>query len=43
MDEFKLTYATMFDPPEEIHTRFDKALERVKNELGKEYGLIIGG
>jgi len=43
MAEFKLTYATMFNPPEELHARFDKALEEVKNELGKEHGLIIGG
>ena len=43
MAEFKLTYATMFNPPEELHARFDKALEGVKNGLGKEYGLIIGG
>ena len=43
MAEFKLTYATMFNPPEELHARFDKALEEVKNGLGKEYGLIIGG
>src|SRR3989304_24288 len=23
---FKLTYSTMFDPPEELHTRFEAAL-----------------
>ena len=23
---FKLTYATMFNPPEEMHTRFDAAV-----------------
>ena len=26
---FKLTYATMFDPPEELHQRFEAALARV--------------
>jgi 1-pyrroline-5-carboxylate dehydrogenase len=42
-EAFKLTYATMFNPPEELHTRFDEALVKVKAGLGKEYGLIIGG
>ncbi len=42
-NEFKLTYATMFNPPEELHTRFDQALAKVKANLGKEYGLIIDG
>ncbi len=39
--EFKLTYATMFNPPEELHIRFDSALAIVKAGLGKEYGMII--
>ena len=42
-DTFKLTYATMFNPPEELHTRFDAALEQVKAGLGKEYKMLIGG
>jgi 1-pyrroline-5-carboxylate dehydrogenase len=42
-DSFKLTYATMFNPPEELHTRFDDALAMVKESLGKEYGMMIGG
>jgi 1-pyrroline-5-carboxylate dehydrogenase len=42
-DSFRLTYATMFDPPEELHTRFEQALVEVKNDLGKEYGMLIGG
>ena len=25
-ESFKLTYATMFNPPEELHMRFDEAL-----------------
>ena len=41
MSDFKLTYSTMFNPPEELHTRFDEALTRVKAGLGKEYGLLI--
>jgi 1-pyrroline-5-carboxylate dehydrogenase len=41
MTEFKLTYATMFNPPEELHSRFDTALAKVKAELGREYAMII--
>lgn len=40
---FKLTYATMFNPPEELHTRFEEALVKVRANLGKEYGMIING
>lgn len=41
--QFKLTYATMFNPPEELHNRFGVALASVKAGLGKEYGMIIDG
>ncbi len=41
MSDFKLTYATMFNPPEELHTRFDAALAKVKAGLGREYPMII--
>ena len=40
---FKLTYATMFNPPEELHTRFDEALAQLKAKLGQEHGMIIDG
>jgi acyl-CoA reductase-like NAD-dependent aldehyde dehydrogenase len=40
---FRLTYATMFDPPEEMHQRFEAALERVAAGLGATHGLYIGG
>jgi 1-pyrroline-5-carboxylate dehydrogenase len=40
---FKLTYATMFNPPEELHDRFDEALKVVTANLGKEYGMFING
>ena len=40
---FKLTYATMFNPPEELHTRFAEAVETLKQNLGKDYPMIIGG
>ena len=42
-ENFKLTYATMFDPPEELHTRFEEALGKVKAGLGQEYKMLIGG
>lgn len=41
MANFKLTYATMFNPPEELHTQYDSALAKVKANLGKEYAMII--
>ncbi|MGW8225719.1 MAG: aldehyde dehydrogenase family protein [Anaerolineales bacterium] len=40
---FKLTYATMFNPPEELHTRFEQVLGEVKARLGQEHGMIING
>lgn len=42
-EKFKLTYATMFTPPEELHTRFDETLAQTKANLGREYGMIING
>lgn len=42
-ETFKLTYATMFNPPEELHVRFEEALAKLKAGLGKEYGMIIDG
>ncbi|MCU0487782.1 MAG: aldehyde dehydrogenase family protein [Anaerolineales bacterium] len=41
MATFKLTYATMFNPPPEMHDQFDQALAGVKARLGSEYGMII--
>ncbi|HEX2980632.1 MAG TPA: aldehyde dehydrogenase family protein [Anaerolineaceae bacterium] len=40
---FKLTYATMFNPPEELHTRFEQALDQVRSRLGQEHGMLIAG
>jgi 1-pyrroline-5-carboxylate dehydrogenase len=40
---FKLTYATMFNPPEELHTRYDQAMEDLKGKLGQEHPMFIGG
>ena len=43
MTNFKLTYATMFNPPEELHAGFDKAVEKLKQNLGREYSMFING
>jgi 1-pyrroline-5-carboxylate dehydrogenase len=43
MADFKLTYATMFNPPEELHKGFDKAVTKLKANLGKEYPMLIDG
>lgn len=40
---FKLTYATMFNPPEELHARFEEALKTSRTDLGQEYGMYING
>ncbi len=43
MAGFKLTYGNMFNPPEAMHTGFDKAVTKLKGNLGREYGMIING
>lgn len=43
MSDFKLTYATMFNPPEELHTQFEAALAKVKAGLGAEQAMLIDG
>jgi 1-pyrroline-5-carboxylate dehydrogenase len=40
---FRLTYATMFNPPEEMHGRFEAALESVTGRLGARHPLFIDG
>lgn len=40
---FKLTYATMYNPPEIMHTHYDEALAKLKTELGREHGMIVDG
>jgi len=40
---FRLTYATMFDPPEALHLCYDRALGGLKAGFGREYPLLIGG
>ncbi len=43
MTTFKLTYSTMFDPPEELHRQFETALVAVRQELGRDYPLQLAG
>jgi 1-pyrroline-5-carboxylate dehydrogenase len=33
----------MFNPPEELHTRFEAALAQVRANLGQEYSMLVGG
>ncbi|MFZ1295802.1 MAG: L-glutamate gamma-semialdehyde dehydrogenase, partial [Pseudomonadales bacterium] len=40
---FKLTYSTMYNPPAEMHRRFDEALATVRADLGRRHGLYIDG
>ncbi len=40
---FKLTYSTMFDPPEEMHSSFDAALAEVRAGLGAAHAMYIDG
>ena len=40
---FRLTYATMFDPPEAMHASFEAALARVSAALGARHGLYLDG
>lgn len=40
---FKLTYSTMFDPPAELHERFDAALERARSRVGASHPMWIDG
>jgi acyl-CoA reductase-like NAD-dependent aldehyde dehydrogenase len=40
---FKLTYSTMFDPPEEMHTRFEAALAELRARLGATHPTHVGG
>jgi len=40
---FRLTYSTMFDPPEDLHRHFDEAVASVRRTLGAEHAMAIGG
>ncbi|RME08207.1 MAG: aldehyde dehydrogenase family protein [Anaerolineae bacterium] len=43
MGTFQLTYATMFDPPEELHQRYEDALAQVRRRIGENHGMLING
>ncbi|MGH8674197.1 MAG: aldehyde dehydrogenase family protein, partial [Burkholderiales bacterium] len=40
---FRLTYATMFNPPEAMHERFERSLAKLRGELGRTQKLFIDG
>jgi 1-pyrroline-5-carboxylate dehydrogenase len=40
---FKLTYSTMFNPPAEMHERFETALAKVTAALGATHDFYIDG
>ena len=42
-ESFRLTYSTMFDPPPELHQRFDAALTGLRGRLGRDYPQWIAG
>jgi 1-pyrroline-5-carboxylate dehydrogenase len=41
--KFKLTYATMYDPPDELHTKYEQAVETLKKNMGRDHAMIING
>ena len=43
MTAYKLTYSTMFDPPEEMHAQFEAALADVRQDLGANHAMSIDG
>src|SRR5690348_7533264 len=40
---FKLTYSTMFNPPPEMHDRFERALDEVMAGIGASQAAFIDG
>ena len=41
--KFRLTYATMYNPPEELHTRFEEEVNKIRANLGQDYAMVIDG
>ena len=41
--DFKLTYSTMFEPPESLHQAFEAALDRRRGAAPQEHALYIDG
>jgi len=42
-DPMKITYTTSAADMEKIHEAFDKALEKVRSECGRDYPIYING
>jgi 1-pyrroline-5-carboxylate dehydrogenase len=42
-DKMKVTYTTSAEDMDKIHEAFDKALEKVRSECGKDYPIYING
>jgi 1-pyrroline-5-carboxylate dehydrogenase len=42
-DQMKITYTTSVADMEKIHAAFDKALEKVRSECGRDYPIYING
>jgi len=40
---FRLTYATMFNPPAEMHVQFEAALARLEATFGQRHPLLVNG
>lgn len=40
---FRLTYATMYNPPDAMHEQFEASMARVQAALGARHPLFIGG
>ena len=40
---FRLTYATMFNPPAEMHVQFEAALARLESGSGRRHPLFVAG
>jgi 1-pyrroline-5-carboxylate dehydrogenase len=41
--DFKLTYSTMFEPPESLHVAFEAAMDRRRGAPARDHGLYIDG
>lgn len=42
-EKFELTYASMFNPPESLHTNYQDAMQDVRSRFGQTYGHFING
>ncbi|MEE9263063.1 MAG: hypothetical protein V3V11_01295, partial [Vicinamibacteria bacterium] len=42
-DTFKITYATLSAPSEEMHLEYDRAIEKVRKGMGNTHAMWIDG